>query len=177
MTISPSDVVVWIGLGSNMGWATDQVEEAIVALTDEPGLEPTARSSLYRTAPMGHVAQPDFINAVVRASCGIGCYELLEALQKIEKRFGRTRNGDRFGPRSLDLDLLMYADQIISSAQLELPHPRMHERLFVLEPLAEIEGDITVTGRGRLSTLRQACLDQRVQRLGDGAALKASKDD
>ena len=177
MTINPSDVVVWIGLGSNMGWATDQVEEAIVALTDEPGLEPTARSSLYRTAPMGHVAQPDFINAVVRASCGIGCYELLESLQKIEKRFGRTRNGDRFGPRSLDLDLLMYADQIISSAQLELPHPRMHERLFVLEPLAEIEGDITVPGRGRLSVLRQACLDQRVQRLGDGAALKASKDD
>ena len=176
MTISPSDVVVWIGLGSNMGQATDQIEEAIVALTDEPGLEPTARSSLYRTAPMGHVAQPDFINAVVRASCGIGCYELLEALQKIEKRFGRTRNGDRFGPRSLDLDLLMYADQIISSAQLELPHPRMHERLFVLEPLAEIEGDITVPGRGRLSVLRQACLDQRVQRLGDGAALKASKD-
>ena len=177
MTISPSDVVVWIGLGSNMGWATDQIEQAIVALTDEPGLEPTARSSLYRTAPMGHVAQPDFINAVVRASCGIGCYELLESLQKIEKRFGRTRNGDRFGPRSLDLDLLMYADQIISSAQLELPHPRMHERLFVLEPLAEIEGDITVPGRGRLSVLRQACLDQRVQRLGDGAALKASKDD
>ena len=177
MTISPSDVVVWIGLGSNMGQATDQVEQAIVALTDEPGLEPTARSSLYRTAPMGHVAQPDFINAVVRASCGIGCYELLEALQKIEKRFGRTRNGDRFGPRSLDLDLLMYADQIISSAQLELPHPRMHERLFVLEPLAEIEGDITVPGRGRLSVLRQACLDQRLQRLGDGAALKASKND
>ena len=177
MTINPADVVVWIGLGSNMGQATDQVEQAIVALTDEPGLEPTARSSLYRTAPMGHVAQPDFINAVVRASCGIGCYELLEALQKIEKRFGRTRNGDRFGPRSLDLDLLMYADQIISSAQLELPHPRMHERLFVLEPLAEIEGDITVPGRGRLSVLRQACLDQRVQRLGDGAALKASKDD
>ena len=177
MTINPSDVVVWIGLGSNMGQATDQVEQAIVALTDEPGLEPTARSSLYRTAPMGHVAQPDFINAVVRASCGIGCYELLESLQKIEKHFGRTRNGDRFGPRSLDLDLLMYADQIISSAQLELPHPRMHERLFVLEPLAEIEGDITVPGRGRLSVLRQACLDQRVQRLGDGAALKASKDD
>ena len=177
MTINPSDVVVWIGLGSNMGQATDQVEQAIVALTDEPGLEPTARSSLYRTAPMGHVAQPDFINAVVRASCGIGCYELLEALQKIEKRFGRTRNGDRFGSRSLDLDLLMYADQIISSAQLELPHPRMHERLFVLEPLAEIEGDITVPGRGRLSVLRQACLDQRVQRLGDGAALRASKND
>ena len=177
MTISPSDVVVWIGLGSNMGWATDQIEQAIVALTDEPGLEPTARSSLYRTAPMGHVAQPDFINAVVRASCGIGCYELLEVLQKIEKRFGRTRNGDRFGPRSLDLDLLMYADQIISSAQLELPHPRMHERLFVLEPLAEIEGDITVPGRGRLSVLRQACLDQRVQRLGDGATLRDSKDD
>ena len=177
MTISPSDVVVWIGLGSNMGWATDQIEQAIVALTDEPGLEPTARSSLYRTAPMGHVAQADFINVVVRACCGMGCYELLEVLQKIEKRFGRTRNGDRFGPRSLDLDLLMYADQIISSAQLELPHPRMHERLFVLEPLAEIEGDITVPGRGRLSVLRQACLDQRVQRLGDGAALRASKDD
>ena len=160
-----------------MGQAVDQVEQAIIALTEGPGLELTARSSLYRTAPMGHVAQPDFINAVVRASCGIGCYELLEVLQKIEKRFGRTRNGDRFGPRSLDLDLLMYADQIISSAQLELPHPRMHERLFVLEPLAEIEGAITVPGRGRLSVLRQACLDQRVQRLGDGAALKASKDD
>ena len=71
----------------------------------------------------------------------------------------------------------MYADQIISSAQLELPHPRMHVRLFVLEPLAEIEGDIAIPGRGRLSVLRQACLDQRVQRLGGGAALNTSKDD
>lgn len=177
MTINSPDVVVWIGLGSNMGQATDQVEQAIVALTDEPGLELTARSSLYRTAAMGNVDQPDFINAVVRASCGIGCYVLLEVLQKIEKRFGRTRDGERFEPRSLDLDLLMYADQIVSSAQLELPHPRMHERLFVLEPLAEIEGDITVPGRGRLSVLRQACLDQSVQRLGDGAALRVSTDD
>ena len=168
MTISPSGVVVWIGLGSNMGQAADQVEQAIAALTDAPGLELTARSSLYRTAPVGNVDQPDFINAVVRASCRIGCYVLLEALQKIEKRFGRTRDGERFGPRSLDLDLLMYADQTVSSPQLELPHPRMHERLFVLEPLTEIEGDITVPGRGRLSVLRQACLDQRVQRLGDG---------
>ncbi len=169
MTISPSGVVVWIGLGSNMGQAADQVEQAIAALTDAPGLELTARSSLYRTAPVGNVDQPDFINAVVRASCRIGCYVLLEALQEIEKRFGRTRDGERFGPRSLDLDLLMYADQTVSSPQLELPHPRMHERLFVLEPLTEIEGDITVPGRGRLSVLRQACLDQRVQRLGDGA--------
>ena len=168
MTISPSGVVVWIGLGSNMGQAADQVEQAIAALTDAPGLELTARSSLYRTAPVGNVDQPDFINAVVRASCRIGCYVLLEALQEIEKRFGRTRDGERFGPRSLDLDLLMYADQTVFSPQLELPHPRMHERLFVLEPLTEIEGDITVPGRGRLSVLRQACLDQRVQRLGDG---------
>ena len=168
MTISPSGVVVWIGLGSNMGQAADQVEQAIAALTDAPGLELTARSSLYRTAPVGNVDQPDFINAVVRASCRIGCYVLLEALQEIENRFGRTRDGERFGPRSLDLDLLMYADQTVSSPQLELPHPRMHERLFVLEPLTEIEGDITVPGRGRLSVLRQACLDQRVQRLGDG---------
>ena len=168
MTISPSGVVVWIGLGSNMGQAADQVEQAIAALTDAPELELTARSSLYRTAPVGNVDQPDFINAVVRASCRIGCYVLLEALQEIEKRFGRTRDGERFGPRSLDLDLLMYADQTVSSPQLELPHPRMHERLFVLEPLTEIEGDITVPGRGRLSVLRQACLDQRVQRLGDG---------
>jgi len=168
VTISPPGVVVWIGLGSNMGQAADQVEQAIAALTDAPGLELTARSSLYRTAPVGNVDQPDFINAVVRASCRIGCYVLLEALQEIEKRFGRTRDGERFGPRSLDLDLLMYANQTVSSPQLELPHPRMHERLFVLEPLTEIEGDITVPGRGRLSVLRQACLDQRVQRLGDG---------
>ena len=177
MTISPADVVVWIGLGSNMGQATDQVEQAIVALTNEPGLELTARSSLYRTAPMGHVDQPDFVNAVVRASCGMGCQLLLDVLQKIERRFGRTRSGMRFGPRSLDLDLLMYADQIVSFPQLELPHPRMHERLFVLEPLAEIEGDLIIPGRGQLSVLRQACFGQRVQRLGTSAALKASKDD
>jgi len=177
MTISPSGVVVWIGLGSNMGKATDQVEQAIDALTDEPGLELTGRSSLYRTAPVGYPDQPDFINAVVRATCGIGCYVLLAALQKIEKRFGRNRNGERFGPRSLDLDLLMYADQTVSSPQLELPHPRMHERLFVLEPLAEIERDMTVPGRGRLSVLRQACLDQRVERLGDDATLGAARGD
>ena len=177
MKISSADVVVWIGLGSNLGQATDQIEQAIVALTDEPGLELTARSSLYQTAPMGHLDQPDFVNAGVRASCAIGCYLLLDVLQKIERRFGRTRNGLRFGPRSLDLDLLMYADQIVSSPRLELPHPRMHERLFVLEPLAEIEGDLTIPGRGQLSTLREACLDQRVQRLDTSAALKASNDD
>jgi len=83
----------------------------------------------------------------------------------------------RFGPRSLDLDLLMYADQIVSFPQLELPHPRMHERLFVLEPLAEIEGELTIPGRGQLSRLRQACFDQRVQRLVTRADLKVSKDD
>ena len=169
MKTSSADVVVWIGLGSNLGQATDQIEQAIVALTDEPGLELTARSSLYQTAPMGHLDQPDFVNAVVRASCGIGCYLLLDALQKIERRFGRTRNGVRFGPRSLDLDLLMYSDQIVSSPQLDLPHPRMHERLFVLEPLAEIEGNLIIPGRGQLSMLRQACLGQRVQRLGTRA--------
>ena len=175
MKISPDDVVVWIGIGSNLGQATDHVEQAIVALADEPGLELTARSSLYQTAPMGYVDQPDFINAVIRASCGIGCYLLLDLLQKIERRFGRNRDGMRFGPRSLDLDLLMYADQIVSSPQLELPHPRMHERLFVLEPLAEIEGDLTIPGRGQLSVLKQACLGQRVQRLSAGAVLKAIK--
>ena len=95
MTIGPADVVVWIGLGSNMGEAVEQVEQAIIALTEEPGLELTARSSLYRTAPMGYVDQPDFVNAVVRASCGIGSYLLLDVLQKIETRFGRTRNGVR----------------------------------------------------------------------------------
>jgi len=166
MKISPDDIAVWIGIGSNLGHATDHVEQAIVALADEPGLDLVARSSLYQTAPMGHVDQPDFVNAVVRASCAIGCYLLLDVLQKIERRFGRTRNGLRFGPRSLDLDLLMYSDQIVFSPQLELPHPRMHERLFVLEPLAEIESDLIIPGRGQLSILRQACLDQRVQRLG-----------
>ena len=177
MKMSPDSVVALIGLGSNLGLATDQVEQAMAALADEPGLELTAKSSLYRTAPMGVVDQPDFVNAVVRVSCTMGCYGLLGVLQRIEKYFGRTRDGERFGPRTLDLDLLMYSDQIVSSPQLELPHPRMHERLFVLEPLTEIEGDLTIPGHGYLSVLRQSCLDQRVQRLTAGAVLEVARDD
>ena len=154
----------WVGIGANLGDAVESVEAAIHALGQQGHCRIAARSSLYRTAPVGCDDQPDYINAVVSLETSLGPQLLLETLLALEKRFGRVRSF-RNAPRTLDLDLLMYADLVIDKHGICLPHPRMHERAFVLEPLHEIAPDLVVPGKGPVSELRTMISGQAIERL------------
>lgn len=136
----------FIGIGSNLGEPVQQVEQAIKALA---GLEQSRLilcSSLYRSAPVGPQDQPDFINAVVAILTRLAPQGLLTSLQAIENVQGRTRSGERWGPRTLDLDLLVYGQASVATAELTLPHPRIAERNFVLLPLSEIAPHLPIPG-------------------------------
>ncbi len=155
----------WVGVGGNLGEPLTTVPEAIDALADSLGVENCTRSSLYRTAPRELETQPDFINAVACVETTLTPLGLLNLLQEIENRFGRLRDTVRFGPRKIDLDLLIFGELIIESKQLTVPHPRMHERGFVLGPLYEIAPGLTIPGCGSVSDLLAKCSDQRVSRV------------
>ena len=145
-------VEAFIALGANLENPVRQVQQAISELADIEQTRVLAVSSLYRTAPVGYADQPDFINAVAKLQTGLSPHELLDALHVIERRHGRQRSV-RTAPRTLDLDLLIYGTCVVNEANLTLPHPRMHERAFVLLPLAEIAPDVQLPGRGPLSQL------------------------
>jgi 2-amino-4-hydroxy-6-hydroxymethyldihydropteridine diphosphokinase len=155
----------FIGLGANLGDPEAQVRRAFAALAELPGTRLLAASSLYRSAPVGVGAQPDFINAVAEIATALGARALLEALLAAERRSGRRREFPG-APRTLDLDLLLYGDRVIDEPELVVPHPRMHERAFVLAPLAEIAPDIAIPGRGRAAALLAACADQKIEKIG-----------
>ena len=127
----------FIGIGANLAAPEANVRRAIAVLGDTADTRLVASSSLYRTAPMGRLDQPDFVNAVVELATGLDPGDLLDELLALEKVFGRERS-TRNAPRTLDLDILIYGDQICSTERLTLPHPRMSERAFVLVPLVEI---------------------------------------
>ncbi|HEU0276443.1 MAG TPA: 2-amino-4-hydroxy-6-hydroxymethyldihydropteridine diphosphokinase [Rhodanobacteraceae bacterium] len=141
-----------IALGSNLDGPRAHVEQAFAALAALPGTQVRARSRLYRTPPWGVVDQPDFVNAVAVLDTALEPRELLQALLAIEARAGRVR-GIRNGPRVLDLDLLLYGGRTIHLPELEVPHPRLQDRAFVLVPLAEVAPDLEVPGRGRVADL------------------------
>jgi 2-amino-4-hydroxy-6-hydroxymethyldihydropteridine diphosphokinase len=154
----------WIGIGANLGDAVTTVRNAIHVLGEQPHCRVMASSSLYRTAPVGaDKDQPDYINAVVQLDTALGPTLLLETLLAVEKRFGRVRTTPN-APRTLDLDLLLYADRQIDHPGLVVPHPRMHERAFVLAPIAEIAPDLIVPGHGTVTELLAAVGDQRIER-------------
>jgi len=155
----------FIGLGANLGDPEAQVRRALAALADLPGTRLVTASSFYRSAPVGVVAQPDFINAVAEIETALGARALLEALLAAERRFGRRRDFPG-APRTLDLDLLLYGDRVIAEPGLVVPHARMHERAFVLAPLAEIAPDIAIPGKGRAGALLAACTDQKIEKIG-----------
>lgn len=155
----------FIGLGANLGEREAQVRRALAALADLPGTRLLAASSFYRSAPVGVGAQPDFINAVAEIQTTLAARALLEALLAAERRFGRRREFPG-APRTLDLDLLLYGDRVIAEPGLIVPHPRMHERAFVLAPLAEIAPDIAIPGKGQVKTLLAACADQKIEKIG-----------
>lgn len=163
----PSTITVraYIGLGSNLTDPVVQVRTGIAALGQLEQTQVETCSSFYRTAPVGLREQPDFINAVCRLRTGQAPAALMQNLLEIEHAHGRVRHGDKGGPRTLDLDLLLYGDRVIQTAELTVPHPRLHERAFVLYPLHEIEPDLVIPEHGALRELLAACTGQRVEKL------------
>lgn len=145
----------YVGLGSNLGDREETIRAAIAALGDEPGIDVAAVSALIDTAPVGVVGQPRFLNGVVALETELPARTLLDTLLAIERRFGRRREASvPHGPRTLDLDLLLYGDERIDESGLHVPHPRLHEREFVLGPLVELAPGLEVPGKGRVETLR-----------------------
>lgn len=163
-----SACVAYIALGANLNQPEVTLHAAIRALSMIPGTRLMAVSSLYRTAPVGLKHQPDFINAVasldIQESHHTPPEELLARLFAIEAHFGRQRSIPN-APRTLDLDLLLYNEQVIQTPTLTLPHPRMHQRAFVLAPLLEIAPDCQIPGLGSAAALFENCRDQSITRL------------
>jgi 2-amino-4-hydroxy-6-hydroxymethyldihydropteridine diphosphokinase len=156
----------YIALGSNLENPEVQVTEAFAALAALPHTQLRAQSSLYRTAPVGFADQPDFINAVCAIETSLSPRVLLDVLLALEISRGRARTFVN-APRTLDLDVLLYGDAQIDEPGLALPHPRMHERAFVLVPLAEIAPDCAVPGRGKVAELLRWIDTRGVQRVQD----------
>ncbi|QVL47039.1 MAG: 2-amino-4-hydroxy-6-hydroxymethyldihydropteridine diphosphokinase [Thiocapsa sp.] len=164
-------VAVWIGLGSNLQGPERQVRAALAELAALPESRLRAASRLYRTAPVGPPGQPDYINAAAHLETRLAPRALLAELHRIELAHGRRRDGTRWGPRILDLDILIYGDARIDEPGLTIPHPEMARRAFVLVPLADVAPpDLAVPGVGILAELLERCERDGVEPLGDQAA-------
>lgn len=158
--------LAFIGLGSNMLDPRSQLNRAFADLHALPETRLLAQSSLYRSAPVGYLDQPDFVNAVAKIATNLTPHELLQALLNIEHQHGRERTF-RNAPRTLDLDVLLYDEVQMHEHGLTIPHPQMHLRAFVLQPLMEIAPDCEIPGRGLAQQAVQACVDQVLERLAD----------
>jgi 2-amino-4-hydroxy-6-hydroxymethyldihydropteridine diphosphokinase len=154
----------YVGIGSNIGEPRRQLQTALKELSGLPNTRITATSGFYRSAPLGYLDQPEFLNAVVELETGLPPEALLDNLQEIEKTHGRQRPFAG-APRTLDLDLLLYGDAALATPRLTVPHPRMHERAFVLRPLAEIAPEVAIPGRGPARGLLPACGDQIAEKI------------
>lgn len=163
---NPPRVVAYVGLGSNLEDPIAHVSTALEGLARLAGSALIAHSSLYRTAPVGPPDQPDYINAVAELATALPATALLDALQALEQRHGRVRGKLRWGARTLDLDLLLYGGERIQSERLQVPHPRMAERGFVLRPLAEIAPPgLEIPGHGRLRDLLREIREEGIARV------------
>jgi len=146
----------YVALGSNLGDSRRYLSEAIEAMAQLPSTRVAARSRLYRTPPWGMLEQPPFLNAAVQLDTGLSADELLDALLAIERAAGRVREGERWGPRTLDLDLLHMDGVRRDGERLTLPHPRIAERAFVLLPLADLAPELELPGQGKVGALLAA---------------------
>lgn len=155
--LNPTTVTAYLGLGSNLASPVSQIKSARHALATFNGIKELAFSSLYHSHPMGPQDQPDYVNAVMAIATTLSPTDLLHCLQHIEQAQGRTRNGQRWGARTLDLDILMYGDFIIDSPSLTVPHNGIVERAFVLYPLLEIAPELTIPGKGNIADLINHC--------------------
>ncbi len=145
--------IVYVGLGSNLEKPVDQINSARSAINQLSGVQESAFSSLYRSAPMGPKDQPDYINAAIAIYTSLEPLDLLRKLQQIESRHGRVRKDQRWGARTLDLDILLYGNQQINHPDLQVPHYGMADRAFVLYPLYEIAPELEIPGIGKLADL------------------------
>jgi 2-amino-4-hydroxy-6-hydroxymethyldihydropteridine diphosphokinase len=148
--------LVYIGLGSNLGDRKATILRALELLAAEGTIEIEAVSSLRETDPVGYADQPRFLNGAAALRTELVPEAVLEQLQHVERALGRNRSGPRYGPRTIDLDLLLYDREQIEEPDLVIPHPRLHERRFVLEPLAELDSTLEVPGRGSVQALLAA---------------------
>lgn len=158
--------IAFVGLGSNLNDPARQVLRALQALSVLPHTRLLARSSLYRSAPLGYFDQPDFINAVAKLETGLTPRALLDALLELERHYGRTRDFPN-APRTLDLDVLLYDDVRHHEHGLTVPHPQMHQRAFVLMPLLEIAPDCAIPGIGAAAGALAQVHDQHLERTDD----------
>jgi 2-amino-4-hydroxy-6-hydroxymethyldihydropteridine diphosphokinase len=159
-------VIAYVGVGSNLDKPAEQVRSAFRELDGIRGTRCVRTSSLYLSSPLGPVEQPDFINAVAVVVTGLLVETLLEKLQAIEDAHGRRRNGTRWGPRPLDLDILLYGDWRMDTARLVVPHPGLQKRSFVLYPLLEVATpDLRIPGCGSLRELVKGCREDNIRRL------------
>jgi 2-amino-4-hydroxy-6-hydroxymethyldihydropteridine diphosphokinase len=145
--------IAYIGLGSNLGDREATIHRALELVRADDDIEVTAVSSLVETDPVGYEDQPRFVNGVAAVLTELPARDLLERMFAVERELGRTRTGPRFGPRTIDLDLLLYGQESIDEPGLRVPHPRLAERRFVLEPLAELDRNLQVPGRGPVRAL------------------------
>jgi len=144
----------YIGLGANLGDREEMIRSALAELAATPGVELLAVSTLLETEPVGYLDQPRFLNGVAVLETSLAPRELLDLLLLVEARHGRDRAAaPAQGPRTLDLDLLLFGDAEIHEKDLQIPHPRLHERAFVLDPLLEVAPGLEVPGRGTLEAL------------------------
>lgn len=150
-------VRAYVGLGSNLEQPVRQVQNALAALAIIPGTRVFAHSRLYRSLPQGPQDQPDFINAVAALDTNLSAPDLLHALQNIELQQGRIRSAEKWGPRTVDLDLLLYGSSTYRDNDLIVPHPHVHQRDFVLVPLLEITPEIEIPGLGKARELLKNC--------------------
>lgn len=165
--MNPATTSAWIGLGSNLDDPRHQLDRALQALAREPDITLQQVSSYYRTAPWGVTDQPHFVNAVARLDTTLSPLALLDVLRRLEHQAGRERL-ERWGPRVLDLDLLLYGDARIERPGLRVPHPHLHERAFALVPLAEVAPEALVPGYGTVAALLRTLDTSGVEPL-DGA--------
>jgi len=156
----------FVGLGANLGDPRGQIRAALAAFEKIPVTRLAGQSSFYRSAPIGYAEQPDFVNAVARLETALAPRALLDALLEIERSLGRNRSFAN-APRTLDLDLLLYGEAVISESGMHVPHPRMHTRAFVLAPLAELDPGLEIPGHGALAPLLAACAGQAIEKLED----------
>ncbi len=144
----------YVGVGANLGDREGTIRTALAALDARPDVAVVAVSALRETDPVGYLDQPRFLNGAAALETELGPRELLDALLEVERELGRVRGvGPRYGPRPIDLDLLLHGDVVVDEPGLVVPHPRLHERLFALEPLAELDPALVVPGRGAVEDL------------------------
>jgi len=160
-------VPAYIGLGANLGEPLQQLRTALASLVQIPGTRLVVVSPAYRSSPMGPQDQPCYINAVAGMLTSLEAEVLLDSLQAIERGMGRTQDRERWGPRIIDLDLLVYGDKVVQNERLVLPHPGVHERSFVLYPFADVAPTLKVPGRGSVQSLRAAVPAGDLLRLED----------